>query len=69
IVSGVTNSVCRCGDLNGDGIVNGVDLGLYLAVGGNPCPELEDCPADITFDGDINGADLGRLLGDWGLCP
>ena len=51
------------------GIVNGVDLGLYLAVGGNPCPELEDCPADITFDGDISGADLGRLLGDWGLCP
>ena len=68
IVPGVSNAVCRCGDLNGDGLVNGVDLGLYLAVGGNPCSELEDCPADITFDGDISGADLGRLLGDWGFC-
>ena len=69
VVSGVTNTVCRCGDISGDGEVNGVDLGLYLAVGGTACEDFEDCPADITFDGVITGADLGRILGDWGFCP
>ncbi|MAD79123.1 MAG: hypothetical protein CMJ51_07110, partial [Planctomycetaceae bacterium] len=68
IMPAVTNTVCRCGDISGDGEVNGVDLGLYLAVGGSPCQEFEDCPADITFDGIVNGADLGKLLGDWGFC-
>ena len=69
IMPAVTNTVCRCGDINGDGEVNGIDLGLYLAVGGTACGEFEDCPADITFDGVITGADLGRILGDWGFCP
>ena len=49
-------------DLNGDGIVNGADLGLLLVVWGE-CP---DCAADFDGDGRVNGSDLGFLLGVWG---
>ena len=48
-------------DINGDGIVNGADLGLLLGSWG-PCA---GCPADINDDGIVNGADLGLLLGEW----
>lgn len=49
------------GDLNGDGIVNGGDLGLLLGSWG-PC---RGCPADLNGDGLVNGADIGLLLGFW----
>ena len=49
------------GDLTGDGIVNGADLGILLgdfgATSGN---------SDLNNDGVVNGADLGLLLGAWG---
>lgn len=53
---------CRA-DLNGDGVVNGADLGLLLGAWGtsDPC-------ADLNNDGLVNGADLGILLGAWGPC-
>ncbi|MFO0961626.1 MAG: FG-GAP-like repeat-containing protein [Phycisphaerales bacterium] len=48
------------GDLNGDGRVNGADIGILLgswgAAGG---------VADLNGDGVVNGADLGILLGAW----
>ena len=40
-------------DLNGDGIVDGADMGLLLSSWGSP----------------YDGADLGQLLSSWGLCP
>jgi len=49
------------GDINGDGIVNGADLGLLLGAWG----ACGGCPADINGDGLVNGADLGLLLGGW----
>ena len=49
-------------DINGDGDVNGADLGILLASWG-PCPP--PCPADINGDGVVNGADLGLLLAAW----
>ena len=49
-------------DLNGDGVVNGTDLGLLLGSWG-ACP---GCPADLNGDGVVNGTDLGLLLGAWG---
>jgi len=49
------------GDLNGDGMVGGADLGLLLGAWG-PC---RGCPADFDGDGDVDGADLGLLLGAW----
>jgi hypothetical protein len=51
-------------DLNGDGAVNGADLGLMLGAWG-ACP---GCAADLNADGVVNGADLGLLLGSWGAC-
>jgi hypothetical protein len=48
-------------DLNGDNIVNGVDLGLLLAAWGT-------AEQDITGDGTTDGVDLGILLASWGLC-
>lgn len=50
-------------DLNGDGDVNGADLGLLLAAWGSSDPT-----ADLNGDGDVNGADLGLLLAAWGAC-
>ena len=47
-------------DLNGDGVVNGDDLGLLLAAWG-----ATGGPADLNDDGSVNGDDLGILLGDW----
>jgi len=57
--------VKRIGDLDGDGIVNGSDLGLLLASWG-ACPEGGGkCPADLNGDGAVDGADLGILLDNW----
>jgi len=47
-------------DLNGDGVVDGADLGLLLGQWG------ADGPADLNDDGVVDGADLGLLLGAWG---
>ena len=53
------------GDLDGNGAVNGADLGLLLAVFGSADPA-----ADLDGDGSVNGADLGLLLAAWGApCP
>lgn len=49
-------------DLNGDGSVNGADLGLLLGNWG--CTGL-DCPGDLNGDNQVDGADLGLMLGDW----
>ena len=48
-------------DLNGDGVINGADLGLLLGAWGT-------ASRDINGDGIVDGADLGLLLGAWGDC-
>jgi len=48
------------GDLNGDGAVNGADLGLLIAVWGT-----NDAAADLNADGLVNGGDLGLLVAAW----
>jgi len=48
------------GDLNGDGVVDGADLGLLLSLWGT-----SDSLADLNGDGTIDGADLGLLLANW----
>jgi hypothetical protein len=55
--SEVTSTV----DLNGDGIVDGADLGVLLGAWGG-------ASEDLTGDGIVDGADLGLLLGSWGDC-
>jgi len=49
-------------DLNGDGVVNGADLGALLQQWGT------SGSADLNNDGIVNGADLGLLLSAWGSC-
>lgn len=53
------------GDFNGDGLVNGGDLGLLLSAWGS----CAGCPEDLNGDGVVNGGDLGLLLSLWGECP
>jgi hypothetical protein len=49
------------GDLDGDGEINGADMGLLLVAWGTVDPGA----ADINGDGVCNGADLGLLLNAW----
>jgi len=53
-------------DLNGDGRVDGADLGALLAAWGS-CPTSGPCPENLNPDIDdvVDGADLGILLNAW----
>jgi hypothetical protein len=51
-------SVVPSPDLDGDGSVNGLDLGILLSGWGS-------AQGDIDGDGTIDGSDLGILLGSW----
>lgn len=55
------NVCAQSADQDGNGIVNGTDLGLLLGSWG-PCA---GCIADLNSDGQVNGTDLGILLGAW----
>ncbi len=46
-------------DLNGDGVVDGFDLGILLSAWGS------SGPGDLDGDGIVDGADLGILLSCW----
>lgn len=48
-------------DLNGDGLVDGADAGLFFAVWGTSGPE-----GDFNDDGIVNGADAGLFFANWG---
>ena len=56
-------AVARLG-LNGDGLVNGADVGIFLALWGTSNPL-----ADLDGDGIVRASDLGILLSAWGPCP
>ena len=49
------------GDLDGDGVVGGADLGLLLAAWGSA-----DTDADLDGNGTVDGSDLGLMLASWG---
>jgi len=53
------------GDIDGDGVVGGADLGDLLGVWN----QTRNAPFDLTGDSLIDGEDLGALLGAWGACP
>jgi subtilisin family serine protease len=54
----------KTADVNLDGIVNGVDLGLLLGSWGSSGePGFVYC--DINVDGTVGGPDLGELLAQW----
>ncbi len=54
------------GDIECDGLVDGVDLGIMLSRWG---PAAKGDVADINLDGAVDGVDLGLLLATWGVCP
>ncbi|HMN96945.1 MAG TPA: FG-GAP-like repeat-containing protein [Phycisphaerales bacterium] len=60
----VADPVSCPGDVDGDGIVDGNDLGGLLAAWG----DRGESPYDLNFDGIVNGEDLAILLADWGPC-
>ncbi len=60
LVVGDTTPPCPS-DLDGDGQVDGADLGLLLGAWGTTSADLND-------DGTTDGADLGLLLAAWGPC-
>lgn len=51
------------GDLDGNGSVDGADLGILLGDWG------ASGLADLDGNGMVDGADLGVMLGAWGACP
>ncbi len=60
----VSDDLIPCdADLNGDGAVDGDDLGTLLGQWGGTGS------ADFDGSGLVDGNDLGTLLGDWGACP
>ncbi len=58
-ISGCEYAPANPADLNGDGLVNGADLGNLLSGWG------QRGATDLDGDGTTNGADLGVLLGSW----
>jgi len=53
------------GDLNGDGVVDGADLGILLNNWGPCFPPNVECLGDLDCNGVVDGADLGILLNQW----
>ena len=49
------------GDLNGDGLINGGDLGLMIGSWGTAGP------GDLNCDGIVDAADLGMILALWSI--
>jgi len=47
-------------DFNGDGVVDGADLGLILSAWGSDDPTF-----DLDCSGEVNGGDLGQVLAAW----
>lgn len=58
--NGKADACERPGDLNGDGKVNGADIGIMLGEFGSNAVR-----SDLDRNGIVNGADLGILLGNW----
>jgi formylglycine-generating enzyme required for sulfatase activity len=56
------------GDLTGNGIVDGADLGTILSYWGPRTQDPTSVASDLNGDGLISGADLGVLLASWGPC-
>ena len=52
------------GDIDGNSVVNGVDLAFVLGAWAS-----SDAAADVSGDGTVDGMDLAIVLGAWGICP
>ena len=59
------SAACCIGNVNGDAVVDGADLGFLLNAWGACSPT---CAEDLDRDGVVGGNDLGTLLAAWGPC-
>ena len=55
-----------CGDIDGDGQINSIDLALLLADYGKSGAALKGSLADVDGDGQVNSIDLALLLAGYG---
>ena len=55
---------CVFADLNGDSVVDGIDIGVLIGSWG----VCGGCSADLNGDGIVDSADLGLLFVAWGPC-
>ena len=55
-------------DLNGDGVVNSLDMIILLNAFGNCPPSPTSCPADLNGDGVVNALDVIILSNAYGDC-
>ena len=55
-------------DLNGDGVVNSLDMVILLNAFGNCPPSPTSCPADLNADGFVNALDVIILSNAYGDC-
>lgn len=54
------------GDINGDGVVNVLDLLALISAWGACQPAPATCPADLDGNGTVNVLDLLIVIGNWG---
>lgn len=52
------------GDLDGNGVTNGIDIAILLGDWGS-----QGSSSDRNLDGTVDGTDLAIVLGLWGPCP
>ncbi|MEY4534943.1 MAG: hypothetical protein RLZZ246_1261, partial [Planctomycetota bacterium] len=62
--AGVTQQSTQTPDLDGNGRVDGADLGLMLSAFGADDPS-QAVRGDLNDDGQVDGLDLGVLLAGW----
>ena len=64
---GSVSSVCDCrGDIDGNGLINALDIAALLTVWGT---DGDSYPrTDGNHDGIVNAQDLAILLDAWGVC-
>jgi hypothetical protein len=75
LLTGSNTDADACGDarelasVNGDQVVNSIDLGVIASRYGLSTSPLYTVALDITKDGTINSIDLGYVAGRFGFCP
>lgn len=57
-------------DMNRDGVVDGVDIGMFFASWDDACDDTGAIvPGDMNGDCVVNGSDVGHFLSQWGNVP